>query len=71
MFESLMQVPLFQQMGQLMQGNADAFNRGVGVALFIWVIAILRTMKDITARTHSIGVQILCILLVGSLTPII
>lgn len=71
MFDTIMQVPLFQQIGQLMQGNADAFNRGVGLALFIWIIAILRTMKDIGARSNNVLVQILCILLVGLLTPIV
>lgn len=71
MFESLMQIPFFQQMGQFMQGNADAFNWGIGVVLFIRVVAILWTMKDITARSYNIGVQILCILLVGLLTPVI
>ena len=71
MFESLMQVPLFQQIGQVLQGNTESFNIRVWVALFVWVIAILWTMKDIGARTNNVFIQILCILLVGLTTPII
>ena len=43
----------------------------MGIVLFIRVIAILRTMKDISARTNKIFVQIICIVLVGVGTPLI
>ena len=39
--------------------------------LLCWVLAILRTMKDITARTNNVFWQILAVLLVGILTPLI
>lgn len=71
MFNDLMQTPFVQQIMQGLQGNNDTFSRGIGIAIFIWVVAILRTMKDSGARTNSIGVQILAILLVGLTTPII
>lgn len=71
MFESLMSIPFIQQTAEVLQGNGEAFTRGVGLVLFIRVVAILRTMKDIGARTNNLFVQILCILLVGVLTPVI
>ena len=71
MFDSLMQVPLFQQIAAALQGDTDAFTWGVGLALFLWVVAILRTMKDIASRTNNVFVQVLCILLVWLTTPII
>lgn len=39
--------------------------------ILYWVLAILRTMKDITARTTSILWQIFAVLLVGIWTPFI
>lgn len=71
MFDSIMSVPLFQQIAQALNASNDVFTRWVGVALFLRVITILRTMKDIGARTHNVFVQILSILLVGIGTPII
>lgn len=71
MFWNLMQVPLFQQIAQAMQGNPDSFTWSVGIALFIWIVVILWTMKDIGARTTSVWAQVFSILLVGIGTPII
>lgn len=39
--------------------------------LLYWVLAILRTIKDISWRTHSIVGQILAVLLVGIWTPLV
>ena len=63
--------PFVQEIMQGLQSNNQAFTRSVGVALFLWVIAILWTMKDIAARTKNIWIQILCILLVGVGTPLV
>lgn len=71
MFENLTQIPIIQQTISAVQGNGEAFSWGVGLILFLRVIAILWTMKDIGARTSNVRVQILCILLVGVGTPII
>ena|GEM_PF-7072192 len=64
MFDNLMQLPFLQQLSAALQGDSDAFTWSIGLILFLRVIAILRTMKDISARTNSVRVQILCILLV-------
>ncbi len=71
MFTGIMENPFIGQIMQGLQGNNDAFSWGIGIALFIRVVAILRTMKDSGARTNSVWVQILCILLVGIATPVI
>lgn len=71
MFDNLMQLPFLQQLSAALQGDSDAFTWSIGLILFLRVIAILRTMKDISARTNSVRVQILCILLVWLTTPII
>lgn len=39
--------------------------------MLYWVLAILRTLKDISARTNSIIWQILAVLLVGLCTPLV
>ncbi len=71
MLENLMQIPFAEQIVSVFQGNTDAFTWSIGLILFIWVVAILWTMKDIGARTHSVWIQILCILLVGIGTPVV
>lgn len=69
--ENWMQIPFVRDVISLLQGNADAFNRTIALVLFVRVIVILWTMKDIGARTHSVWVQILCILLVWLGTPVV
>ncbi|MBU0625905.1 zinc ribbon domain-containing protein [Patescibacteria group bacterium] len=39
--------------------------------IFLWIVAIIRTAKDITHRTNSSFLQVVCILLVTLLSPII
>ncbi|HKL44479.1 MAG TPA: zinc ribbon domain-containing protein [Candidatus Absconditabacterales bacterium] len=41
------------------------------VAIFFWIVSIIRVAKDISARTNNHTVQIISILLVTFLTPII
>lgn len=41
------------------------------ILIFLRIISIIRTAKDISARTNSHLLQIICILLVTFLTPII
>lgn len=67
----MMNWPWIQPIAQALQGNTQIFSWGVGIVLFLWVIFILWTMKDISARSNSVLVQILCILLVGVGTPIV
>ncbi len=64
MFQAIMNWPFMQPIAQAMQGNDQIFSWTVGVVLFLWVIVILWTMKDIGARTNNVFVQIICILLV-------
>lgn len=71
MFQAIMNWPFMQPIAQAMQGNDQIFSWTVGVVLFLWVIVILWTMKDIGARTNNVFVQIICILLVWVGTPIV
>ena len=41
------------------------------VLLFLWIIAIIRTAKDVIARSNNAGLQVVSILLVTFLTPIL
>ena len=43
----------------------------VSILVFFWIIAIIRTAKDISARTESSFFHIISVLLVTILTPII
>lgn len=67
----MMNWPFIQPIAQAMQGNNQAFTWGIGIVLFLWVIAILWTMKDISARSNNVFVQVVCILLVGLGTPVV
>lgn len=71
MWSSIMQWPIMQQIAQWLEQNNPVFSRVVGIILFVWVVAILWTMKDIAARSNSVLVQVLCILLVGLWTPVV
>ncbi len=41
------------------------------ILIFLWIISIIRTAKDISRRTNNIGFQIISVLFVTLLTPII
>lgn len=43
----------------------------IGVIIFLWIMSIIRTAKDISARTGNIFLQILSVLFVTILTPVL
>jgi len=43
----------------------------IWIIVFFWIISIIRTTKDITARTNNIFFQIFAILIVTALSPIL
>lgn len=53
------------------QGIAYVLRGAIGFLSFLWILTIIRVSKDIYARTKSITLQIISILLVTLLTPII
>jgi len=57
----------------LIQTNGTGFIIKIVLFLFIFlrIIAIIRTAKDITSRTNNSFLQVVCIILVTILSPII
>jgi glucan phosphoethanolaminetransferase (alkaline phosphatase superfamily) len=53
------------------QGVALWMNIAAILLVFFWVVAIIRTTKDIINRTNSFSLQVISILLVTFLTPLI
>lgn len=41
------------------------------ILIFLWIISIIRTARDISRRTSNIFFQVICVLFVTLLTPII